>query len=177
MIGLFGGVFDPPHVGHVELARAALDRLGLESLLVLVAAQPGHKTVEADADSRLRLARSAFAGLPRTEIELDDHPYTIDSLRERRPEEAIFLIGTDEYAAFATWKEPDEILRLVKLGVATRSGYDPTPPTDERIVALEIESPPVSSSDIRARVARGEPIDDLVPPAVAELIETLGLYR
>ena len=177
MTGLFGGVFDPPHVGHVELARAALDRLGLDRLLVLVAARPGHKEVEADADTRLRLARAAFDGLPRTEVELDDHPYTIDTLRERRPEDAIFLVGADEYAAFDTWKEPGEILRLVRLGVATRSGYDPTPASSDRIVHVEFDSPPVSSRDIRERVARREPIDGLVPTEVAELIDSLHLYR
>jgi nicotinate-nucleotide adenylyltransferase len=176
-IGIFGGVFDPPHVGHVELARTALDRLDLDRLLVLVASHPGHKEVEADVQSRLRLAQAAFGDLPRTEVELDEHPFTIDSLRQRRPEDAIFLVGADEYAVFDTWKEPDEILKLVRLGVATRSGYDPTPANDDRIVHLEIDSPLVSSSDIRARVARGEPIDGLVPPAVAELIETQGLYR
>ncbi len=177
MTGIFGGVFDPPHVGHVELARAALDRLGLDRLLVLVATSPGHKRVEADGETRLRLAQAAFEGLPRTAIELDEHPFTIDSLRERRPQDAIFLIGADEYAAFDTWKEPEEILKLVRLGVATRSGYDPTPASDDRIVPLEIDSPPVSSSDIRTRVGRGESIEGLVPPAVAELIEALGLYR
>ena len=176
-MGIFGGVFDPPHVGHVELARTALDRLDLDRLLVLVATHPGHKEVAADVQSRLRLAQAAFGDLPRTEIELDEHPFTIDFLRARRPEDAIFLVGADEYAAFDTWKEPDEILKLVRLGVATRSGYDPTPASDDRIVPLEIDSPLVSSSDIRAHVAQGEPVDGLVPPAVAELIEAEGLYR
>jgi len=85
----------------------------------------------------------------------------------------------DEGAAFPSWKEPDEVLRWVRLAVGTRSGY---PPPDlerygDRVLSFHLESPPVSSSEIRARIARGEPIDELVPPAVAAAIRELGLYR
>lgn len=177
MTGLFGGVFDPPHVGHVELARTALDHFELEHLLVLVVARPGHKPFEVDPEIRLQMARAAFEDLPRTEVELDEHPYTVDLLRARCPQDAIFLVGGDEYGDFAGWKEPDEVLQLVRLGVATRSGYDPTPAADDRVIHFQIDSPPVSSRDIRDRIARGESIDGMVSPAVAELIDSHRLYR
>ena len=177
MTGIFGGVFDPPHVGHVELARTALDHFELERLLVLVVARPGHKPSETDPEIRLEMARAAFEGLPRTTVDLDEHAFTVDSLRARRPGDAIFLVGGDEYGDFASWKEPEEILRLVRLGVATRSGYDPTPIADDRVLHFQIDSPPVSSREIRDRIARGESVEGMVPPAVADLIDSHRLYR
>jgi nicotinate-nucleotide adenylyltransferase len=175
---ILGGTFDPPHNGHLALARAALERLPVERLLVLVASQPGHRRVVADADARLRLARAAFAGLP-AEVELDDNAFTVDAVRDGRFRDALFVVGADEGADFPNWKEPDEVLRWVRLAVGTRSGY---PPPDlerygDRVIPFELVSPPISSSEVRDRVARGEPIDDLVPPAVAEAISDLGLYR
>lgn len=110
---------------------------------------------------------------------LDEHAFTVDAVRDGRLGDAIFVVGTDEGAAFPTWKEPEEVLRWVRLAVGTRSGY---PPPDlerfgDRVLAFQLPSPPVSSSEVRQRVARGEPIDGLVPPAVAEAIEESGLYR
>ena len=120
-LGLFGGAFDPPHRGHVELLRRARAQLGLERLIVLVVADPGHKEVDTPADVRLRLARAAF---PHDEVLLDRHARTVDTLRAH-PEwhDPVFLIGADEFCAFASWKEPDEVLRLARLGVATRPGF------------------------------------------------------
>jgi nicotinate-nucleotide adenylyltransferase len=183
--GVLGGAFDPPHNGHVALARAALDKLGLERLLVLVVADPGHKDVELDLETRLRLARAAFGGLPRTTIERDDHSRTVDSLRERRLDDPLFLIGADEFADFPTWKDPKGVLEQARLAVATRPGY-PREALErvlaaldrpERVLFFEIEPLEISSRDVRARAARGEPVDGLVPPEVAGLIEELGLYR
>ena len=168
MIGLLGGRFDPPHNGHVALARAALDQLGIDRLVVLVAERPAHAGVVASAADRLEMARAAFEGL--AEVELDPHAYTVDSVRGGRFGEAYFIVGADQAAAFETWKEPQEILRWVKLAVGTRSGY-------EGAVTFELDSPDISGSEIRERVARGEPIDELVPAAVARLIEGRGLYR
>ncbi|HLK45731.1 MAG TPA: adenylyltransferase/cytidyltransferase family protein, partial [Acidimicrobiales bacterium] len=107
-IGLYGGAFDPPHRGHVALARRAKSELGLERLLVLVSARPGHKSVETPAALRLELARAAFPG---DDVELDEHARTIDLLRDH-PEwrDAWFVLGADEFAAFLAWKEPDEVL-------------------------------------------------------------------
>ncbi len=178
MTGILGGTFDPPHNGHVALARAALEKLPIGRLLVLVAVRPGHRPVVADADARLRLARAAFAGIP-AEVELDDNAFTVDAVRGGRFGDALFVVGGDEGADFPSWKEPDEVLRWVRLAVGTRSGY---PPADlerygDRVVPFELASPSISSSEVRDRVARGEPIDDLVPPAVAEAIRDLGLYR
>jgi len=176
--GILGGIFDPPHNGHLALAQAALTRLPIDRLVVLVAAEPGHRRTVADADSRLRLAEAAFAGLP-AEVVLDDNAFTVDAVRGGRFGDALFVVGADEGAAFPTWKEPDEVVRWVRLAVGTRSGY---PPPDlerygDRVVPFELDSPPVSSTEVRERVANSEPIDDLVPAAVAEAIAELGLYR
>ena len=184
-LGILGGAFDPPHVGHVELARAAREHYGLDELLVLVVADPGHKETSASAPERLELARLAFADLPNTRVELDSHARTVDSLEERRPEDAIFLLGGDELAAFERWKDPGRVLELVPLGVAMRPGVSESElreararlPAPDRISFFEMTPTPVSSNDIRARIAHGEPVDGLVPPAVADAIERLGLYR
>ena len=176
--GILGGVFDPPHDGHLALARAALERLPIERLVVLVAADPGHRGTVADAGSRLRLAEATFAGLP-AEVVLDEHAFTVDAVRGGRFGDALFVVGADEGAAFPTWKEPDEVLRWIRLAVGSRSGH-PLPDLErygDRIVAFELDSPDVSSTEVRERVARGEGIDDLVPAAVAREIAELGLYR
>ena len=122
MIGLFGGAFDPPHVGHVALADAAQSRLGLSDVVVVVVADPGHKDVHCPVETRLALARAAFPDRP---VEVDHHARTVDMLRAGRWDDPVFLIGADEYLDFANWKEPDEVMRLARLGVATRPGFAP----------------------------------------------------
>jgi nicotinate-nucleotide adenylyltransferase len=183
-VGLLGGVFDPPHVGHVDLARAAVRELGLDRLLVLVVADPGHKRATLPAETRLDLTRLAFADVPEAVVELDLHPRTVDSLEERKLEDALFILGADELAAFESWKEPGRVLELARLAVAMRPGTTRDEleavrrrlPVPDRVVAFEMEPVAISSSDVRARVAHGESIDGLVPPRVAEAISRLGLY-
>ena len=179
MIGLLGGAFDPPHNGHVSLARAALEQLPIERLVVLVAERPGHRHVVADPESRLRLARAAFESLGDVEVQLDPHPFTVDAVGGRRFGDAAFVVGADQAAAFGTWKDPDEILRWVRLAVGTRSGY-PRPELErygDRVLFFELDSPPISSSDVRARLEAGEPADALVPADVGAIVAELGLYR
>jgi nicotinate-nucleotide adenylyltransferase len=181
-IGLLGGAFDPPHVGHVALADAAVAQLGLSQLVVIVVADPGHKSVHCPAETRLELARAAFPG---REVELDRHARTVDMLREGHWREPVFLVGADEFVDLPSWKEPDVVLELARLGVASRPGY-PRERLErvlaglahpERVLFFEIVPEPVSSREIRERVARGQRIDGLVPPAVAAEIESRGLYR
>ena len=145
---------------------------------MLVAEAPGHREVVADAETRLRLARLAFDGLA-DEVEIDPHAFTVDAVRGGRFGDAIFVVGADEGAAFPTWKEPEEVLCWVRLAVGTRSGY---PPPDlerygDRVIAFQLPSPPVSSSEVRERISRGEPVNGLVPPAVAAALDETGLYR
>ncbi len=179
MKGILGGTFDPPHNGHVALAEAALAELDLDELVVLLVANPGHRPCVEDAETRLALAEAAFAGVSRARVERDENPYTVDAVRGGRFGDAVFVVGGDEGAAFPLWKEPDEILRWVRLAVGTRSGY---PPPDlerygDRVISFELASPPISSSVVRDRIERGKPVDDLVPSDVALLIEERGLYR
>lgn len=184
-VGLLGGVFDPPHNGHLALARAAVDELGLEQLLVLVVADPGHKRATTPAETRLELTRLAFADVSEATVELDRHARTVDSLVERGlPEDTFFIVGSDEFAHFEDWKAPQRVLRLVRLAVAMRPGVRPDEveavrrelDAGDRIVEFEMDPFPISSSEIRARVARHEPIADLVPGGVAGEIARLGLY-
>jgi nicotinate-nucleotide adenylyltransferase len=182
MVGLYGGSFDPPHRGHVELARRAKEELGLERLVVLVSADPGHKRVETPADLRLRLACAAF---PEDEVLLDTEARTVDTLRAH-PEwrDPVFLIGADEFCDFPAWKDPDEVLRRTRLAVATRPGF----PRERletvldqleqpgRILFFEIEPLPISSRDLRARLAGGEDVSGELPPAVAEIVRAERLY-
>jgi nicotinate-nucleotide adenylyltransferase len=180
--GLLGGTFDPPHFGHLALAEGAKKHFDLDDLVVLVAVRPGHKEIQLDAESRLRLVRAAFPG---DEVELDPYERTVDMLRPRRWRDPIFLVGADSFSDLLTWKEPDQLLALARLGVATRPGYPEEllqPVLDrlarpDRVEFFEIEPVPISSREIRDRVSMGESIDELVPPAVAEEIEALGLYR
>jgi len=180
--GLFGSIFDPPHLGHVALVRDAREAFDLERLVVFVEADPGHKEVATDAAVRFELARAAF---PQEELELNPYPRTVDLLRQRDFEDPIFLIGADQFVDFLAWKEPDDVLELTRLGVGTRPGFPRTILDDvlaqlkrrDRVGFFAIEPLSVSSSEIRGRAARGEPIDDLVPPSVATEIAALGLYR
>jgi nicotinate-nucleotide adenylyltransferase len=184
--GLLGGAFDPPHAGHVALAEEAVERFRLDRLLVLVVAEPGHKPVKTPVDERLELVRAAFADLPLAEVRPEARPFTVDSLRQAGfdPDATVFLVGADEFADFLTWKEPDEILELVRLGVATRPGYprerlEPVLAAlrrPERVELFEIPAVDVSSTDLRARLARGEPAEQLLAPAVARLVVERGLY-
>ena len=178
-LGLLGGTFDPPHNGHVALAKAALQQLPIEQLVVLVAEHPGHRGVVADPETRLRLAEAAFA-FPGMDVRLDPNAFTVDAVEGGRfGDDALFIVGADQAAQFERWREPREVLKWVKLAVGTRGGY-PLPDLTRhgnRVIPFELDSPEVSSSEVRRSVAAGEPIDELVPPAVAELIEELGLYR
>ena len=178
--GLLGGTFDPPHKGHVLLAEAAKRRFALDPLRVLVAASPPHKAVTTPIEARLELARLAFPG---DEVVRDDNPYSIDTV-SGYGDDAIFLVGGDQFANFLKWRSPNEILEHVRLGVATRPGY----PRDElervrfrlerpeRVEFFDLEPVPISSSQIRERAYNGQPVDDLVPAAIAVEIDRLGLY-
>ena len=182
MIGLFGGAFDPPHDGHVALVRRASAELALDEVVVVVAAEPGHKTVETPAAARFELARAAFPG---DRVVLDDHARTIDMIRAHPEwEGATFLLGADEFAGFLGWKEPEGLLELVSLGVATRPGY-PRERLDAvlevlrspgRVRFFDLEPLPIASRDLRARLDRGEDVHEFVPTAVWELIERGRLY-
>ncbi len=179
--GLFGGAFDPPHAGHVALARAAKAQFGLPRLTVLVVADPGHKQTHLPAEERLDLARAAF---PDDDVRLDFHARTIDLLRAERFDDPLFIIGADEFSVFPMWKEPDEVLERARLAVATRPGY-PREPLEavlaeldrpERVVFFDLEPNPAASRDIRVLAAAGEPLTGLVPDAVAERIRERNLY-
>jgi nicotinate-nucleotide adenylyltransferase len=181
-VGLFGGAFDPPHNGHVALARAAQERFALPRLTVLVAERPGHKDVELPADVRLELARAAF---PDDDVRLDPHPRTVDLLRGEDFDDPIFLVGADQFVDFLTWKEPETVLELTRLGVATRPGFDRglldtvlrSLGRPDRVLFFDIEPNPAASREIRTLAALGEPLEGLVPPAVERLIAECGLYR
>ncbi len=181
-VGLFGGAFDPPHLGHVAVADAAKRTYGFPRLIVLVAAAPGHKGVEAPVEARLELAGAAF---PDEDVRLDPHPRTIDLLRAESFDDPLFIVGADQFCDFPAWKEPEAVLELTRLAVATRPGFPvarfdavlATLRRPARVLFFDVEPNPAASRDIRSVAAAGGPLDGLVPPAVASLIEVHGLYR
>jgi nicotinate-nucleotide adenylyltransferase len=197
-VGILGGTFDPPHIGHLWLATLAADRLELGHVLFMPAAQPPHKgrkTISNAAD-RVMMTRLAISGDPGldlslVEMERPGPSYTVDSLAQLRTHlgdqvSLVLIMAADSFAEIDTWREPDRLLELAEWGVGPRPGT-PLPERAElerrfgtaasRIHLLDGPSLDVSSSQIRARVAAGRPIRYLVPRAVEELITARGLYR
>jgi nicotinate-nucleotide adenylyltransferase len=196
-IGILGGTFDPPHVGHLWLATLAADTLNLDRVLFMPAAQPPHKTghLLSSAGDRLLMTRLAIAGddtfeLCPIEMERPGPSFTVDSVRELRNAydgaQLYLVMAADSLATIDTWREPDLLLSLVEWAVGPRPGS--TLPDREmlrrrfgeaagRIHLLEGPSLAVSASEIRRRVAAGRTIRYLVPRAVEELIIERRLYR
>ena len=187
-IGLLGGSFDPVHLGHLLVAQAALEELGLDRLFFIPAAQSPFKpdTKPIPANERLRLLRLALAG--KTSCEIDEQElnrggvsYTIDTVRDysrRFPAvELFYLIGADNVSQLPKWREAGELARLAEFVAIPRPGQAVTPfPTPFRGRTLVGFPLGVSSSQIRARVKAGSPIDHLVPAMVAEAIRNNRLY-
>jgi len=187
-IGLLGGSFDPVHLGHLLVARAAREELGLDRVCFIPAAQSPFKpaATPAPAPERLRLLRLALAGETGTEI--DDLEirrggvsYTVDTLRhyaEKYPgAEFFYIIGADQTAQLPRWREAGELARLAQFVVAPRPGEGPAEvPPPFRGRALRGFALAVSSSEIRARVKAGLPVTGLTPAVVAEAIANNRLY-
>jgi nicotinate-nucleotide adenylyltransferase len=187
-IGLFGGSFDPVHHGHLLVAQAAVEELGLSRIFFIPAAQSPFKpdASPAPANQRLRLLRLALAGHQNAEIDAQEITrggvsYTIDTVRDyaRRFADAqlFYLIGADHIPLLPKWRSSEELAGLVEFVVIPRPGK-----TVEQLAApfrqRTLTGFPlgVSSSQIRARIKAGQPIDLLVPPAVAEAIRVDRLY-
>ena len=187
-IGLFGGSFNPVHLGHLLVALAAREELGLSRLFFVLAAQSPFKpdAVLAPPEQRLALLRLALAG--ETDCEIDDQEiqrgglsYSIDTVREyaRRFQGArlYYLIGADHVPQLPQWRNADELARLVEFAVISRPGESTTPFTPPfRGRVLNGYPLGVSASNIRDRVKAGLPIDLLVGAAVAEAIRNNRLY-
>jgi nicotinate-nucleotide adenylyltransferase len=187
-IGLFGGSFDPVHLGHLLVAQAAREEIGLERIYFIPAAQspfkPERKPIA--SSERLRLLRLALAG--RADFEIDDQEvrrggvsYSIDTVRDylRRfgGAKLFYLIGADHVAQMPKWREADELARLAHFLVIQRPGESGAAlPEPFRGTALKGFPLGVSSSQIRERVRDGLPIEHLVPDAVAEAIQNNRLY-
>jgi nicotinate-nucleotide adenylyltransferase len=187
-IGVFGGTFDPFHVGHLVAATDARQRLGLETVLVVVAADPWQKSgaLVASAADRLAMAEAGIAGAPglqvdRSEIDRGGPTYTADTLADlafRYPgQELVLIVGSDVAGNLDTWKRVDELRALASLAVLVRPGAESAvPPPGWRYRTVETTSMDVSSSDIRARLAAGRPVESLLPDAVIRYVRAKGLY-
>ena len=178
--GILGGAFDPPHLGHVALARGAIEHFGLDRLLVRVVERPrpqgGRHPGRGPAGARRARVRSRS---PEAEIALDPYARTVDSLEALGLDDPVFLVGADEFVAFPTWKEPraGARARAPRGRDATRvdrGDLEPCSPRSrrpDRVELFPIAPHAISSSEIRERVRGGEPIAELVPPAVAAEID------
>ena len=194
-LGLLGGTFNPPHLGHLVCAQEACAQLGLDGVVFIPVYSPPHKEVEDEpgVDVRVELARLATAGetrfsVSRVEADVPGRSYTVDTLRrlhESSPaDELTFIMGGDMAHALPTWHEPEAVLSLATLGVAEREGIRRTDIMErlaglagaDRIRFFDMPRLDISSSSIRRRVASGRPIRYLVPDPVADYIASEGLY-
>jgi nicotinate-nucleotide adenylyltransferase len=193
-IGVMGGTFDPIHLGHLVAAEEARWQFDLDRVVFVPAGRPWQKPVGVTPpEDRYLMTVLATASNPaftvsRLEI---DHPgptYTVDTLRRLRAEQRddtrlYFIIGADAILQIPTWKEPDQVLAQAEFIAASRPGFDldllvsQVPGAAGRVHAMEIPALAISASDLRGRVARGAPIQYLVPDGVARYIHEHGLYR
>jgi nicotinate-nucleotide adenylyltransferase len=192
-IGLFGGTFDPPHIGHATVAGDVADALALDRVLWIPAGYPPHKSREdlTPAPLRLEMVREATVDDARfavsaAEIRREGPSYTVDTVREIRevyPEAELFLIlGADQFASFQSWRAPEEILRMATLVVMDRNGvaapdHVPDVPGAERAQFVPVTRVDVSSTQIRNTIAQGGHAAADLQPEVAAFIDAEGLYR
>ena len=190
-VGMFGGAFDPPHRAHVALVRAAIGQLRLDRLYVIPTGQAWHKDrALAAAEHRLAMTRLAFEGIPQVvvderELERPGATYTVETLRELRDEhpgtQLVLLMGEDQAGSFTRWIAWQEIARIAILGVAGRGSGEGISALRAlpgvRVETLQWTQRTESATEIRARLAAGQDIADLVEPAVASYIESHHLYR
>jgi nicotinate-nucleotide adenylyltransferase len=200
-VGILGGTFNPPHLGHLALARHARQELGLERVVLMPARAAPHKPAAEDPgpEHRLRMCRlavGAVAGLASCALEIEraGPSYTVDTLRivhaSHRDDHLTFIVGADMARTMPQWREPRALLGLADVAVAERDGsaredvlraLAALEPADAEASSgvrfLRMPSVPISSSLVRGRVRRGEPIRDLVAPEVARYIAEHRLYR
>jgi nicotinate-nucleotide adenylyltransferase len=203
-VGILGGTFNPPHLGHLAIARHALEELGLDRVVLMPAHTPPQKVIDGDPgpQHRLRMSELLVDGSDRLsscplEVERGGPSYTVDTLNAihaSHPDaELTFILGADTASTLAAWREPAKLLQLADLAVAARSGSArrevldtvarlgdgarPGRPGEAGVRFLEMPLIEISSSEARRRASRGEPIEDLVGPAVAGYIDDHRLYR
>jgi nicotinate-nucleotide adenylyltransferase len=189
-LGVFGGTFDPIHIGHLVTAVSVHHDLGLDRLLLVVAHDPWQKTGAGEqvtpSDVRFAMVSAAVSdvpGLEASDIELrrPGPTYTADTLRqlhEQEPDAELFLIvGSDAAGGLPTWERADEVRDLATLVVMPRPNHEEeAPPEGWKHVEVDVPSIELSSTDVRERVAAGRPIHFLVPDPVRHLIEERALY-
>jgi nicotinate-nucleotide adenylyltransferase len=194
-VGILGGAFNPPHLGHLWLAQEAHARLGLDRVLLVPVGEAPHRTLEGDPGprERLRMVELAAAGDDRleaspVEVERPGPSYTADTLRllrETRPaDELTLILGADQALRLREWHEPEQVLATARLAVAERGGVDRDDvvaaldglPGAAEVVGFELPRIDVSSTLVRERTAAGLPIRYLVPEAVAARIASERLY-
>jgi nicotinate-nucleotide adenylyltransferase len=196
-VGLLGGTFNPPHIGHLVCAQEAHAALGLDRILLVPVHTPPHKEADGDpgVEVRVELCELAVAGderfaVSRVEADVPGRSFTVDTLRRlhahRPQDELTFIVGGDMAHSLPAWREPDALLELARLAVAEREDVRRAdiaeqlaglPGAPERIHFFDMPRLDISSSLIRRRVAAGAPIRYLVPDAVASAIERTGIYR
>jgi len=194
-LGVFGGSFNPPHIGHLICAQAAIEELDLDQVLFVPARVPPHKEIDDDPGPEVRaaLVEAAVAGdqrftLSRVELEREGPSFTVDTLRELAAAhpgvELTLILGGDMALSFHSWREPETILALARLAVVERQGIDDDSIRRAlsglgraRISFFSMPRCDISSTDVRGRAAVGRPIRYLVPDAVADEIVGEGLYR
>ncbi len=193
-IGIFGGTFDPIHVGHLVAAVNARHTLGLDRVLFVVANEPWQKVGDrpvSPALDRLTLVDAALGdvdGLEASRLEIDrgGPSYTVDTIEELRrlePTADLYLIvGADVIAGLATWERLDDVRREATMVVVNRPGSTPVLPGQDgplagwNAVAIEIPALEISSTDLRERAATGRPLDYLIPEGAVRMIKQRGLY-
>jgi nicotinate-nucleotide adenylyltransferase len=189
-VGVFGGTFDPPHVGHLVAARDALERLGLDRVRFVPARRSPFKegSGAAPVEARHEMICRAIGDdvdFEVSRVELDRPPpsFTVDTLRAFAAEAPdvrwTLLLGEDQWRSFGEWREPAEIGRLARIAVLTREGRDAldrTPEVGVDFVQVPVTRLDVSSSDLRRRLKEGRCVKHLVPEAVREFIESKELY-
>jgi nicotinate-nucleotide adenylyltransferase len=194
-VGILGGTFNPPHIGHLLCAQEARHALLLDRVVLMPANLPPHKVLAEDPgpERRLEMCRLACDGedwleVSRSELDRSGPSYTVDTLREIHAQapgdELTFIVGGDMAATLPQWREPEAILGLATLAVAERDGVErellraglARLEGGERVTFVDIPRVDVSSSMVRERVRERRPIRHLVPDAVVRYIEDEGLY-